>query len=166
MSYDEITNELIARDQELINNGGYNGAVVEEASNARKNIAIINLCVYGICRYNKLNVPYYSKEFINYVIDNLEMFLEHGSIPSFMQEYYIDVLNRGNVDYLNNFIAKRNIEENGQEKGRRITKSTAAGRAFSDSEAAFASVLILPAMLALIYISVVVIYFVFFYNGG
>ena len=169
MSYDEITDQLIEQDLKLMQSNGHNvGNVwIEDKSNTVVNGDIIRLCIHGICLYNKLSVQYYDKEFISYVIDNLEMFLEHGNIPSFMQEYYIDVLNRGNVDYLNRYLLRHgNKEETGQEKGRRISKSTAVGRALSDSEAAFASVLILPAMLALIYISVVVIYFIFFYNGG
>ena len=130
---------------------------------------IIQLCAIGICAYNKLSVLHTSKEFINYVIENVEMFLEHGSIPKIMQEYYINVFNRGKVDYLNNFLNEQNNELENNGRGNRkgaYTKSTAVGRAMSEKESAFVSVLILPAMLALIYISAVVIYFLFFYNGG
>lgn len=131
---------------------------------------IIQLCAIGICAYNKLSVLHTSKEFINYVIENVEMFLEHGNIPNFMQEYYINVFNRGKIEYLNTFLSENNFfEKEGQSQGKgkgAYTKSTAIGRAMVDKDSAFASVLILPAMLALVYISVVVIYFVFFYNGG
>lgn len=130
---------------------------------------IIQLCAIGICAYNKLSVLHTSKEFINYVIDNIEMFLEHGNIPDIMQEYYINVFDRGKIDYLNNFLREKgNINQEdgrGNKKGA-YTKSTAVGRALAEKDSAFVSVLILPAMLALIYISMVVIYFVFFYNGG
>ena len=130
---------------------------------------IIQLCAIGICAYNKLSVLHTSKEFINYVIDNVEMFLEHGNIPNIMQEYYINIFNRGKIDYLNNFLSNNNSDlmEAGRGNSRgSYTKSTAVGRALSEKDSAFVSVLILPAMLALIYISVVVIYFLFFYNGG
>jgi len=129
---------------------------------------IIKLCAVGICAYNKLSVLHTSKEFINYVIENVEMFLEHGNIPDFMQEYYIDVFNRRKIDYLNNFLLKYNNDNNeGMSNSRgAYTKSTAAGRALVDKESAFVSVLVIPAMLVLVYISVVVIYYLFFFNGG
>ena len=130
---------------------------------------IIQLCAIGICAYNKLSVLHTSKEFINYVIENVEIFLEHGNIPKIMQEYYIDVFNRQKIDYLNNFMLLYNqsSESMGQNKSKgAYTKSTAVGRAMSEKESAFVNVLSLPAMLVLLYISIVVIYFVFFYNGG
>ena len=129
-----------------------------------KNKDILELCSIGICAYNKLSVLHTSRDFIEYVIDNVEMFLEHGNMPSIMQEYYIDVFNRGNVNYLNDFIEKNNIQENNGRANKKgaYTKSTAVGRAFSEKESsAFASVLMLPALLALIYILVVVVYFMF-----
>ena len=128
-----------------------------------KNKDILELCSIGICAYNKLSVLHTSKEFIEYVIDNVEMFLEHGNMPNIIQEYYIDVFNRGHVNYLNNFIEK-NMDKEGSSRSNSIgayTKSTAVGRALSEKEtSAFASVLILPALLALIYIVAVVVYFV------
>ena len=130
-----------------------------------RNKDILELCSIGICAYNKLSVLHTSREFIEYVIDNVEMFLEHGDIPSIIQEYYIDVFNRGKVDYLNNFLS-HNIENkegssNNLSRGA-YTKSTAVGRAFSEKDnAAYASVLLLPALLALIYIVTVVVYFMF-----
>ena len=129
-----------------------------------RNKDILELCSIGICAYNKLSVLHTSREFIEYVIDNVEMFLEHGDMPSIVQEYYIDVFNRGNVDYLNSFIDK-NLDKEGTSRSNSrgaYTKSTAVGRAFSEKDnAAYASVLVLPALLALIYMLVVVIYFIF-----
>ena len=129
-----------------------------------KNKDILELCCIGICAFNKLSVLHTSKEFIKYVIDNVEIFLEHGNMPSIMQEYYIDVFNRGNVDYLNEFINK-NIDKEGTSRSNNrgaYTKSTAVGRAFSEKDnAAYASVLLLPSLLALIYLMAIVVYFVF-----
>ncbi len=161
-----------------------------------RNKNILELCSIGICAYNKLSVLHTSKDFIVYVIDNVEMFLEHGNIPGVMQEYYIDVFNRGKVDYLNSFLAKMydktgSTRENSKGSYQKEL-ATAAGRAFSQKEeednyqknyddlakpyedetsvgesftqqktAAFASILLLPALLALIYIVAVVVYFVF-----
>ena len=92
------------------------------------------------------------------------MFLEHGNIPAIFQEYYIDIFNRGNVGYLNDFIMKNETKEGNSNSNSlgAYTKSTAVGRALSEKEnGAFVSVLVLPALLALLYISAVVIYFVF-----
>lgn len=125
---------------------------------------ILELCSIGICAYNKLSVLHTSKDFIEYVVENVEMFLEHGNIPSALQEYYIDVFNRGNVDYLNNYLMNHTLTNEGgsSKNGRAYTKATAVGKALSEKEAAFASVLIIPAMLTLVYISALVVYFIFF----
>ena len=94
------------------------------------------------------------------------MFLEHANIPDIVQEYYIDVFNRGNVGYLNDFITTHEVKDgtgnaNSNSLGA-YTKSTPVGRALSEKEnGAFVSVLVLPALLALVYISAVVIYFMF-----
>ena len=162
---------------------------------------ILELCSIGICAYNKLSVLHTSREFIEYVIDNVEMFLEHGNIPSIIQEYYIDVFNRGKIDYLNSFLSK-NMDTMGESRSsnkdytkvkatavgmalsnenddnivdindyrnkkyansgsKPYTDTTAVGKALSKkSDAAYASVLVLPALLALIYILAVVMYFV------
>ncbi len=130
------------------------------------------------------------------------MFLEHGNIPGVMQEYYIDVFNRGKVDYLNSFLLNYGENENTTveiSNSKVYTKSTDAGRqaareerernniidineyrnrknnlwqpydgetpisrAFRKNKAsAFASILLLPALLTLIYLLAIVVYFVF-----
>lgn len=170
-----------------------------------KNQNILQLCCIGICAYNRLSVLYTSKDFITYVINNVEMFLEHGNIPSAIQEYYIDVFNRGKVDYLNGFLSKNfdntgTTRENSKGSYQKVL-ATDVGRSFSqkDSEevnnniisldeyrnrknnkynpwepygeetsvgktlsrqtkTGFASVLLLPALLALIYIVTVVVF--------
>lgn len=165
-----------------------------------RNKNILELCSIGICAYNKLSVLHTSKDFIVYVIDNVEMFLEHGNIPSVMQEYFIDVFNRGKIDYLNSFLLRHSEYENSNNgnlgQGKVYTKKTSAGAMYSseierdnmvnindyrDNEiekpftgqtsvgkslsknksAAYASILLLPALLALIYILAIVVYFVF-----
>ena len=153
-------------------NSGYN--INGDKSN------IFELCLIGISAYNKLSALrtislHASKEdrdkFVEFIMNNEEMLFEHGNIPSIIREYYIDILDRGNIGYMNDFILNNQVKDNGS-SGRNTsigayTKSTAVGRAFSEKDnMAFVSVLIIPAMLALIYISIVVIYFVFFYNGG
>ena len=177
LSTDELTNELIRMDYILMsdhNAGHYvkcpwvDSKSDEDEKLRAKNIDIIGLCITGISAYNKISLPNANdtEKFLDNVIQNLEMYLEHGNIPGFMQRYYIDVLNRRNINYLNDYLLNNDYENEGQDKSKRISKSTAAGRALSEKESAFVSVLILPAMLVLLYISVVVIYFIFFYNGG
>lgn len=160
---DEITLESFKDKVDYINSGIDENGVNKD---------ILELCSIGICAYNKLSVLHTSKEFISYVIENVEMFLEHGNIPSIMQEYYIDVFNRGNIAYLNDFILNHseldtsNNQKNGgnayQASRGAYTKSTPVGKALADREnAAFASILVIPALLALVYILAVVVYFVF-----
>ncbi len=168
LSNDELTEKLIEIDYQLMkehqNNHNHSNYEVIDSPNVNKNKDIIGLCIYGICAYNRLSNLSADKEFIKYVIDNVEMFLEHGNIPSIMQKYYIDVFNRGNVDYLNNFLSKNMESEDNSRSNSRgaYTKSTAVGRAMSDKDnAAYASVLLLPALLALVYLLAIVVYFVF-----
>ena len=124
---------------------------------------ILELCAIGLCAYNHFDTFCTNKEFIKYVIDNLEKFFEHGSIPRIMQEYYIEVFARGNVIYLNDYLLKNSYKEEGQGRNNGMvkTKSTAIGRAFSDKEAAYANVLVIPAIITLVYLLIVVLYFVF-----
>lgn len=133
-------------------NSGYN-------ENGKKK-DIIELCAIGICAYNHFDKLYTSKDFISYLIDNLDMFLENGNIPKYMKEYYIDVFLRGNVDYVNNFLLKHDNGK-GNIKSRVYTKSTAVGRALMGEDAAYVNVLILPSILALIIIVFLVSYMVF-----
>jgi hypothetical protein len=124
---------------------------------------ILEVCSIGICAYNKFERYFTNKEFISYLIDNLEMFLENGNIPQIMQEYYIDVFARGNVDYLNNFLLKHEDKTGDGKKNSRVyTKSTAVGRAFSEKDAAYANILLLPAILVLVGLIVFFVYFIFF----
>ncbi len=138
-------------------NSGYN------VNGDKKNI--VDLCAIGICAYNKFDKFFTNKEFVSYLIDNLEMFLENGNVPKELQEYYIDVFARGNVDYLNNFLLKYNSDkgDTGKNSSRVYNKSTAVGRAFNtEREAAYANILLLPAILALIALIVFFVYFIFF----
>ena len=123
---------------------------------------ILEMCAIGICAYNKFDTFYTNKEFISYLIDNLEMYLENGRVPSMMQEYYIDVFARGHVDYLNNFMLKYGEEKGGKGNSKVFTKTTAVGKAFSEKEAAYSNILLLPAILVLVVLIVVVVYFMFF----
>ena len=130
-----------------------------------RNKNIMELCSIGICAYNKLSVLHTSKDFIEYVIENVEMFLEYGNMPGIIQEYYIDVFNRGKIDYLNSFLSKNTLDKEGESRNNSrgaYTKSTEVGRALSEKDnAAYASILMLPALLAFIYMLAVIVYFIF-----
>ena len=125
---------------------------------------ILEICAMGICAYNNFERFFTNREFISYLIDNLEMFLENGNIPNLMQEYYIDVFARGNVDYLNNYLLTHDNdkESSGKNNSRVYTKSTAVGRAFAEKDAAYANILLLPAILVLVFLITFFVYFIFF----
>ncbi len=124
---------------------------------------ILEMCSIGICAFNRFNKFYTNKEFISYLIDNLDMFLENGKIPKMFQEYYIDVFMRGNIDYINNFALNYNNDRGNNKNSSLVyTKSTAVGRAFSDKENGYAKILLLPAVLCLVFLIVIVVYFIFY----
>ena len=149
---DEITLASFKNKVDYINSGYNDNGVKKD---------ILELCAIGICAYNDFNVLYTSKEFISYLIDNIDKFLEKEDIPLYMKEYYIDVLIRGNVDYLNNFLLKYDNSGKGNTKSRVYTKSTAVGRALFGDDAAYARVLLLPSILVLIFIVFIVSYMIF-----
>lgn len=122
---------------------------------------ILELCAIGICAYNGFKTFYANKEFIAYLMDHLVIFKENGRIPAEMYDYYRSVLVDGNIDYLNNYMFKKdnNISENNSQvssNAYRLSKSTAIGRSFVDKEAAYVNVLLLPAIMVLIYCLVLV----------
>lgn len=127
---------------------------------------ILEMCAIGICSFNKFSEFYTSKECITNLILEFDRYCNNRNIPEEMIWYYQDVLINGNVDYLNNFIyKKRNANANSNQvmgNSNRLSKSTAIGRAFDNNrEAAYVSVLILPALTVLIYfVMLIILYFV------
>ena len=122
---------------------------------------ILEMCAIGICAYNNFNSFYTNKEFLAYLIANFDVFRENGNIPSNMIDYYHDVFVNGNIDYLNNYVFKKNYDNasNSQVSSNsyRLSKSTAIGRAYDDRDSAFVNVLILPALIALVYLIILTI---------
>ena len=131
---------------------------------------ILELSAIGICAYNHFDKYYSSKEFIKYLMDNLEHFISNGKVPRAMQEYYVEVFGRGNVIYLNVYLINTNVDINAKQiesdggRGSSMVKSlsTAEGRAFADKEAAYVKVLLLPSILVLVYLIALVSYYIFF----
>ena len=138
-----------------------------------KNRDLIQLCVLGLCAYNGVTVMNITDEFLRGIIYYLDKYLACENMPEEMREYYKDVFKRNNLDSVNSFIKKyyNNKEESG--KGIAYTKHLPGIvpsnefnlEEFSDdnnyTNTGYASILLLPALLALIYIVTVVVYFVF-----
>ena len=86
-----------------------------------------------------------------------------------MREYYIEVLERGNTIYLNDYLLQMGYfdekEENeGNSKGKAKVKATKQGMVYArkDEENAYVNALILPSIIALAYLITLVVYFIFF----
>lgn len=119
---------------------------------------IMEMCAIGVCAYNRFQAFYCNNEFLKYLSENFDLFLENGNIPEDIAKYYELVFVNGNVDYMNSYLAKDNVGK-GNNKARVYVKSTAIGRAFADKEAAYANVLLIPAMIVLVYLIVLIGYF-------
>ncbi len=171
LSQDEITNELIMRDRNLMEMHQNNNFTSDDLSkvgyiapnNTKRDI--LELCAIGICAYNHFRQCFTSKEFIGYVLENLDMYLENGNLPKMMQEYYIDVFSRGNVDYLNNFLLKYDDKSGNNKNNQKVLSySTAAGRAFAKNDednAAYTNILLIPGIIALVALILLVAYLIF-----
>lgn len=120
---------------------------------------IMEMCAIGVCAYNRFQAFYCNNEFLKYLSESFDMFLENGNIPEDIANYYQLVFVNGNVDYMNSYLAKNNAGK-GNNKARVYVKSTAIGRAFADKEAAYANVLLIPAMVVLVYLILLIGYFI------
>ena len=67
---DEVTVASFKNKIDYLSSGYNDGGVKKD---------IIELCAIGICAYNRFDTLYTSKDFISYLIDNLDMFLENGT---------------------------------------------------------------------------------------
>lgn len=126
---------------------------------------ILEMCAVGICAYNGFSNFYINDGVIKHFITNFDSFCKNGKIPNQILEYYQSVLVNGEYEYLNSFLYKKEHDSNNKQvlgNSNRLTKSTAIGRAFQErSEAAFASILLLPAIATLIIITIMVGYLFF-----
>lgn len=127
---------------------------------------ILEICAIGICAYNRLSEYYINKNFLNYIKNILETISYkevelsselkrfRANIPDEMFDYYCDVFVNGNIDYLNNYLYKKNNSNNSQVSSNsyKLTKSTQIGKQFSENDAAYVNVLLIPAMMVLIYL--------------
>ena len=122
---------------------------------------IREMCAIGICAYNRFGSLNTSPMFIEYlkVKQNLEMYLQNKNIPSEIKDYYRAVLLDGKKEYMNSYFAKNNSNKGGN-KANVMVKATAVGRALADRDAAYVNILLLPSILALLYLVFVIVYFI------
>lgn len=147
-----------------------------------ENNDIIQLCVLGVCAYKPLTIRYINRDYVQMIVNDFNQKDENGNLiepaftikmPDMMRDYYTDVFRYGDLGSLMNFFAqnyyKYDEEFNIARIGNNVSKSdgkrkayyNAAGKHMSENDSAFASILLLPALLTLIYILAVVVYFIF-----
>ena len=147
-----------------------------------ENDDIIQLCVLGVCAYKPLTIRYINRDYVQMIVDDFNKKDENGNIveptfvnqmPDMLKDYYTGVFRYGDLGLLTDFYVKNyykyddefNIDRTGNNvskaNGKTKVYCTAAGKYMSESDSAFASILLLPALLALIYILAVVVYFIF-----
>jgi hypothetical protein len=129
---------------------------------------IMELAAIGICAYNHFGeyegYPKYftSPDFIASLMDNVEMYLQREDIPEEIKDYYRSIFTLLDIKYMAPFLEEQ--KKGGKGNARVLTYSTPEGRAFANNQeqqAAFTSIIAIPAILAIVYIiSMVVIIFV------
>lgn len=126
-----------------------------------KSMDIIEICTMGICVYNNVYSFYVNHEFLNYLRQNLNVYLDTEFVPKDIAEYYKNVFQDFDLSYLNDFLIKK--ENSGKSSGNVIVyqKSTPIGKALENKENAFINVLLLPSILTLIYLFFIASYFLF-----
>ena len=120
---------------------------------------IMELAAIGICAYNRFGeyegFPKYftSPEFIASLMDNIEMYLQREDMPEEIKNYYRSVFTLLDIKYLSNYLEDQQ-KNGGKGNARVLTYSTPEGRAFANNQEqnAFASIITIPAVLAIVYI--------------
>ncbi len=123
---------------------------------------IMELAAIGICAYNHFGesegFPKYftSPEFIASLTDinQLEMYLNRSDIPEEVKDYYRSVFTLFDIKYMTSYLEEQQ-KNGGKGNARVLTYSTPEGRAFANNQeqnAAFASIISIPAVLAIVYI--------------
>lgn len=126
---------------------------------------IMELAAIGICAYNRFGefegFPKYftSPEFIASLMDNVDQYLQREDIPEEVKDYYRSVFTLLDIKYMTSFLEEQ--KKGGKGNAKVLTYSTPEGRAFANNQeqqAAFTSIIAIPAILAIVYlISLVVI---------
>ena len=119
---------------------------------------IMELAAIGICAYNRFGeyegFPKYftSPEFIASLTDNVEMYLQREDIPEEVKDYYRSIFTLLDIKYMTNYLEE--AKKGGKGNARVLQYSTPEGRAFAqqNEQNAFASIISIPAVLAIVYI--------------
>ena len=122
------------------------------------------LCLLGIRAYNGFNMKYdRNMAIMNAFKDEsmLEQYLKNVNIPQALKEYYKEVLVRNKKIYLNQYMKKEQEMNSGEEKGRRLAKHL-PGFGDNNDEAAYVNTLIIPSIVALLYLTILSVYFIYF----
>ena len=128
---------------------------------------ILKLCSIAICAYNRKEQFNSNFTFTQFLRANIDKFVENDLVPEIMQEYLIDVLERGNYTYLSDYYEKNYVDkvESGMEKGRQKIYATEVGKALTNHEenreAAYVDILLVPALITLVYLTIIVASFIF-----
>ncbi len=133
--------------------------------NNYENAATFNIFQFskiGLLSYNNLPPDtIMNQEHFNYLRENLDKYNQNGYIPKEIFEYYQEIFLNLHIDYLNNYLVKKQQEKQSNQNNNSIRKSLATdiGRAFVDkNEAAFLQVLFIPSIIALTYLLSLFIY--------
>lgn len=99
---------------------------------------------------------------MNVSIDFLkEKFTEYKELmPLNVKEYFVGVMANNEILYYSDYDDKKLEDGNQRENSRTLGKNTQAGRLMSNDEAAYASTLILPAILTLVFLTALITYFI------
>ena len=189
-NYEEITNLLVSFDHmlELLHNNGlciydfnpkkimlYNEKLTYQSFNGllndigvsenMKTLNIYQLAKIGLMAYNNQVVDgRMNQEYFDFIRDNLDKFNVNGKIPEEIMEYYGEIFERLNIIYMNDYLAKKQQEVNGNQNSNVMRKSLATdiGRAYAkEDNSAFVSILFIPSIIALVYIISLFIYIFF-----
>lgn len=128
-----------------------------------KEINILQLSKIGIMAYNNMAIDgKMNQEHFDFIKDNLEKFNQNGNIPEEIYEYYEEIFRRLNIDYMNDYLLKKQQEQNNNQNTNVMRKSlsTSVGRAYAkeDNNNAFVSIMFLPSILVLGYLIGLIIY--------
>ena len=129
-----------------------------------KALNIYQLAKIGLMAYNNQVIDgKMNQEYFDFIKDNLHNFNANGQIPEEIMEYYGEIFERLNIEYMNNYLMEKRQEKNGNQNTNVMKKSLATdiGRAYAkEDNNAFVSILFIPTLITLLYLIGLIVYFV------
>lgn len=116
---------------------------------------ILELCIVGLCAYNDILYYNTSNEFIYYVMNNIDTFLNNIDIPDILKEYYQEVFINNNIIYLNDFLYKKRKDNSGRSNARKYVKTTNAGVFLTEQEKAYIYIFYIPVLVSIIVLAII-----------